>query len=47
MGRLMSYMSTHHVYGRAGQIPLGHQSVLVGDVQAFLGQSLDDGVVSQ
>lgn len=39
--------STHHMYGHASQIPLSHQSVLVGDVQAFLGQGLDDGVVSQ
>lgn len=39
--------STHHVYRRAGQISLSDQPVLVGDVQAFLGQGLDDRVVSQ
>lgn len=42
-----TFTSTHHVYGRAGQISLRHQPVLVGHVQAFLSQSLDDGVVSQ
>lgn len=40
-------VSGHHVYRRAGQISLGHQSVLVGDVQAFLRQRLDDGIVPQ
>lgn len=38
---------THHVYRTAGQVSLCDQSILVGDVQAFLGQGLDDGVVSQ
>lgn len=40
-------VSCHHVYGCAGQVSLGHQPVLVGDVQAFLRQRLDDGVVAQ
>lgn len=40
-------VSFHHVYGCAGQVSLGHQPVLVGDIQAFLRQRLDDGVVAQ
>lgn len=35
------------MYRCAGQVPLCDQAVLVGDIQAFLGQSLDDSVVSQ
>lgn len=47
VGFSVAKVSAHHVYRQAGQIPLGHQSVLVGDVQAFLGEGLDDGVVTQ
>lgn len=47
VGFSVAKVAAHHVYGQAGQIPLGHQSVLVGDVQAFLGEGLDDGIVTQ
>lgn len=41
------WICAHHEYGCAGQVSFCDQSVLVGDVQAFLGQGLDDSVVSQ
>lgn len=40
-------LSFHHVYGCAGQVSLGHQPVLVSDVEAFLRQRLYNGVVAQ
>lgn len=44
--RMFSIVS-HHMNRCAGQISLGHQTVLVSDVQAFLGQCLDDSIVSE
>lgn len=35
------------MYGSVGQVSLGDQPILVGDIQAFLGQSLNHGVVSE
>lgn len=40
-------VAAHHVYRRAGQVSLSDEAVLVGNVQAFLGQGLDDGIVTQ
>lgn len=40
-------LSSYHVYGGAGQVSLGHQPVLVSDIEAFLRQRLDDSVVTQ
>lgn len=38
---------THHLDGLPLEVSLGHQPLLVGDVQAFLRQRLDHGVVAQ
>lgn len=37
----------HHLQRPFPQVPLGDQPLLVGDVEASLGQRLDDGVVAQ
>lgn len=38
---------THHLDGLLVQVSLCHQLLLVSDIEAFLSQGLDDGVMAQ